>query len=139
MASPDISFLSIIIVTIISIILGALWYSPLLFGNIWVKLMGFSKKDIEKGKKKGMTMKYTIMSITSLIMIYVLAHFVDYTDSITFLKGMQTGFWIWLGFLATTMLGTVLWEGKSFKLYLINTSYYFVLLIFAGGILAVWV
>ncbi len=139
MANPDINLLSVIIVTIISIILGTLWYSPLLFGNVWIKLMGFSKKDIEKGKKKGMAKQYIIMSITSLIMIYVLAHFVDYTGSITFTQGMVTGLWIWLGFLATTMLGTVLWEGKSFNLYLINTIYYLVLLMLAGGILAVWI
>jgi hypothetical protein len=38
----------------------------------------------------------------------------------------------WLGFIATTSLGMVLWEGKSWKLYAINIGYYFVTFIIGG-------
>ncbi|MBI3026774.1 DUF1761 domain-containing protein, partial [Candidatus Woesearchaeota archaeon] len=49
------------------------------------------------------------------------------------------GFWVWIGFLATTQIGMVLWEGKPIKLYIINTLHYLVVLAVMSAILAVWV
>ncbi|NBC66602.1 MAG: DUF1761 family protein, partial [Bacteroidetes bacterium] len=34
----SLNWLSIIAATVVYFILGALWYSPVLFGNIWMKL-----------------------------------------------------------------------------------------------------
>ena len=48
------------------------------------------------------------------------------------------GFWNWLGFVAPVTLGSVLWEGKSPKLWVLNNGYYLVSLIVMGVILALW-
>jgi len=72
-------------------------------------------------------------------MSYVLAHFVDYAEAATAMDGIILGFWVWIGFLATTQIGSVLWEGKPVKLYLINTLHYLVALAVMATILAVWV
>ena len=69
-------------------------------------------------------------------MSYVLARFVGGSGS--FATGAITGFWIWLGFLATTMINVVLWENKPFTLYLLQAAHYLVGLALMGGILAVW-
>src|SRR3989344_2720713 len=133
----EVNYLVILVSAIISFIIGALWYS-LLFGKSWTKLMGFSAKDIEKTKKKSMAKTYFIGFIAQLIMAYVLANFVIYADAKTFLEGIQVGFFIWLGFVATISLGMILWENKPIKLYLINTGYWLVSLIIQGMILSVW-
>ena len=138
MAQPDINFLAVLIASIVSMIVGSLWYGPL-FGKAWMKLMNIDKKKVNEMKKTGMGKSYFVMFVGLLLSNYILAHFVDYTDSVTFGQGMLTGFWIWLGFLVTTMLGSILWDGKPFKLYLINVLHYFVTLTISGGILAVWV
>lgn len=52
---------------------------------------------------------------------------------------MQAGFWAWLGFVATIMLGMTLWEGKPFRLYLLNAGYQLLNLLVMGAILAAWV
>ena len=39
---------------------------------------------------------------------------------------IELGFWSWVGFVAPTMLGVVLWEQKPIKLYLINALYWLV-------------
>ena len=131
-------YLVILISAIISMVLGSLWYSPILFGKQWIKLMGISKKDMGKNKNKGMVKSYTVLFISSLVTIYVLSMFTSLLGASTFLQGMLIGFWIWLGFFATTMLGSVLWEKKPFSLYAINVSYHLVNLLIIGGILAVW-
>ncbi|MDA1197136.1 MAG: DUF1761 domain-containing protein [Nanoarchaeota archaeon] len=121
---------------VINMVLGGFWYSPLLFGKQWVKLMGFSKGDIAKMKKKPMGGTFAAGFIASLVMAYVLAHFVTYTQAVGPVMGAITGFWIWLGFIAPVIIGSVLWEGRSTRLYLLNVSYWLVLLLINGAILA---
>ena len=116
-----------------------LWYSPVLFGNIWIRLTGLNKKYLQKAKQKGMAKTLIVAFISVLISSYILSYFINISGATTLADGAQIGFWIWLGFIATVMLGSILWENKPFKLYLINTSRYLLALVVMGAILAVWV
>ena len=134
--SVDINYLAVLVAAIASMALGFLWYGPL-FGSQWKKLMNFTDKSMKAVKltpAQAMAGGFT----TTLIMSYILAHFVDYTQSATFVDGAIAGIWLWLGFIATVQLGSVLWEGKPVKLYVINTLHYLAALVVMGGILAVW-
>ena len=84
------------------------------------------------------TRELVIAFITSLVLVYILAHFVQYTKATNALGGLQTAFWLWLGFIATTNVGTVLFEQRPLGLYLINMGYQFVGCALAGVILAIW-
>ncbi len=115
-------------------VIGFLWYSKMLFGNTWMKLSGISEAQIKKANSN-MPMLYGTMFIASLVMAYVLAHFANYAGALTLMDGATAGFWAWLGFVATTMLTTVLYDGKPIKLYLINSGYQLVTLLVMGMIL----
>ena len=133
----DVNYLAVFVSAIVSMILGSLWYSPLLFGNAWMKLSG-AKKDMNKAKAKGMIGSYLAMFIGVLLTAFILAHFVQYVTASSFFEGMQAGVWLWLGFIAPVLLGSMLWEGKPFRYYLINVIYHLINLAVMGGILAVW-
>ena len=135
----EVNYVSVLAAAIASFVIGALWYSPMLFGKMWMKLSNVSDKEMKKAKQKGMTKNFAFQFLASLVMSYILAHFVYYTQASTVFEGMQTGFWIWLGFVATVMLGIVLWEGKPWKLYFIKAGHELVALAVMGAILAVWV
>ena len=133
-----VNYIAIVVASIVSFLIGMLWYSPLLFGNLMMKYAGFSKKDMESKKKKGMGKSMLITFITILVMAYVLDYLLDilkYNDAIS---GAIIGFLVWLGFLATTRLGTVLWEGKPFLFFLIHTLYELISLVVIGAILGAW-
>ncbi len=139
MAPPvDINYWAIIVSAVASFILGMLWYSPLLFGKPWMKMMGLTQQHAEAAKKKGMAKYYIGNFIATLIMVYILSHFVDYAQAKTISDGLQLGVWVWLGFIATLLFGSILWEGKPFKLYLINAGYRLVELLIVASILSVW-
>ena len=140
MAIPnvDVNYIAVLISGVISIILGSLWYSPVLFGNAWMKEMGISVKDIEKTKKKGMGKYYFAAFIGALVTAFILGIFIKWIGASSFFDGIQTGFWAWLGFIVPVSLGSVLWENKSIKYYLINVSYHLVNLALMGGILGMW-
>jgi hypothetical protein len=82
------------------------------------------------------------MALGALAMSFVLAHAVIYAESYLGTSGIwggvQAGFWNWLGFVAPVTLGTVLWEGKPWKLWFINVGYYFVGLPVIGVLLSIW-
>jgi len=134
-----INYLAILVASIVSFIIGMLWYSPLLFGKAWIKLMNFSKEDMNKAKKKGMGKTMLLGFIATLVTAYVLSYFINVLRYSSAGDGAVLGFMIWLGFLATTLLGSVLWEGKPYALYFLNITYHLVNLVILGAILGAWV
>lgn len=128
---------AIIVAALFHMVLGWAWYS-VLFKKAWMKLMKLDAKKIEEAKKKGMAKPFGIMIVAAILMSYILAHLVRYTSSVTALEGLQLGFWLWVGFIATVMINSVLWEEKPWKLYLLNVAYYLVSLLGMGVILASW-
>ena len=133
--------LAIVIAAIAAYVLGFLWYGPL-FGKQWMAMMKLNPKDKDKGKQKGMWKTYLMSFVASLVTAGVLSFFVGFLVDVTgatpvlwnALFGALVGTLLWLGFVATKSLGSVFWEGRSWKLYLFNTVYDLVSLVVMGAI-----
>jgi hypothetical protein len=110
--------------------IGFLWYSKMLFGNTWAKLVGVKMNK----KPEGMGKIFVFAFISTLVTAYVLGYFLE----ITSLTPTMLAFWLWLGFVATFTLGPVLWLKKSFKAYIIDNGHNVVALIVMALILAKW-
>lgn len=128
---------AVLVGAIINMIIGSLWYSPVLFGKAWMKLVGLTQKDIKKAQEKGMGKTYLIAFLNALIMAAVLSVIISYVGK-SALMGLKTGLLIWLGFVMTIGFNIVLWEQKPMKLFLIHTSYYLVTLPILGLVLGSW-
>lgn len=135
MPAVEINYLAVLVSGALFMIIGSVWYSPVLFAGPWQKITGINEQTAKKGAGKAMTMAI----VASLVAAFVLAHFVDYTEADTFAEGLQTGAWAWLGFSATTMAMNYAFQIKPFKLFLIDASYFLLGLALSGGILAIWV
>ena len=137
-----INYWAVLVAAASSIVLGFLWYGPF-FGKTWMREVGMTDEKMKSAKEKGMTSSYVLMTVGSLVMSYVLAHALAfasaYTLTIGVSAGLMAGFWNWLGFVAPVTMGSVLWEGRSWKLWLLNSGYYLVALLLMGVILAVWI
>ena len=133
-----IKYAAVIVATLVHFLLGGLWYSPLLFGNKFLQIVNWSPETIRQMENQSHTKELAGAFITSLVLVYILAHFVQYTKATNALGGLQTAFWLWLGFIATTNVATVLFEQRPLGLYLINMGYQFVACALAGVILAIW-
>lgn len=117
--------------------LGALWYSPLLFGKWWSASMGMDEAKMAEAKKSALR-GYILTAIGTLLMAFVTAHMVDLAHATTASAGAQTGFWLWLGYIVTFALAGVAFESKPWKLFGINIGYQFFGLTAMGAILAAW-
>ena len=132
----DVNLWAVLITAIVSMIVGALWYGPL-FGKAWMRFVGFNKDSVKKMKMTA-TKSMTLGFIGSLIMAYVLAVFVGLSGANTLVEGAMVGFWVWLGFAMPINASVFLWEGKSIKLFFLNTFQYLIKLKLMAAILAVW-
>jgi hypothetical protein len=137
MQQVTVNYLAVIAAAVVHMAIGFTWYGPL-YGKEWMRLVGMTPEKMEEAKKKGMGKTYALGFLTSLVMAYVMAHIVRYAEASTFQEGMQGGFWVWLGFVATVTMGPILWEGKPWKLWYLNAGYYLAALLVMGGILTVW-
>ena len=141
----EVNYLAIVVSAVAAFAIGFVWHGPL-FGKTWAKLCGvdMSPEAIAKWKAEGKSMmkSYVLTIVGSLIMAYVLSHFITmaaaYFENPGIGRGLSTAFWAWLAFIAPVTLGGVLWEGKSWKLWFINAGYYLVTLLAMGAILAGW-
>lgn len=115
MNQVSIDWLTVVIAAALNLIICGVWYSKWLFGPTWLKLKG-----IKSEKTNGVTMVYG--AIVSLVIAYFLAFFEGYLGVTTVSDGMFIGFCIWLGFVATTQIASVLWEKESFQLFLIHSG-----------------
>lgn len=118
-------------------VLGFLWYSPLMFGKPWMRLMGLTKNSTEKAKNK-MGKLYLLSFIATILTSYMLAILIKTIPALTLLEGVQLAAMIWLGFIAPIQFTEVVFGGKPFTLYLINTGYQLASMLVMGGILALW-
>ena len=130
-----INYLAVIVAALVHFIIGGLWYS-LIFANIFVDIVG--REQLEKMVADSHWSQYLIAFISSLVLVYVLAHFVQFTGSKSVGGGLQTAFWLWLGFVVTTQLSGVIFEQRKLGLYLLNIGYQLVACLICGAILAVW-
>lgn len=139
--SVDVNYLAVFVAAVASMVVGFLWYSPMLFAKPWMKLMGISAADMKK-KQKGMGGTYAMTFVGALVMAYVLSHVMTmgenffHYDRVT--GGLSSAFWMWLGFVAPVQMEMVLFGGKKWQLYAINTGHRLVSLLAMGLVLGMW-
>ncbi|MBI4167889.1 MAG: DUF1761 domain-containing protein [Candidatus Aenigmarchaeota archaeon] len=136
---PPINLIVILAAAVFSMIIGMIWYSPMLFGKYWMFYSGVSarKSKLEK-KRNSVNTVYAISFVGSLVTAYVLAYFLYYTGSTTAFEGAKKGAMMWAGFVLTAMAAGVLYENRPKELLVINSAYQLISLMVMGAILAVW-
>lgn len=132
----EVNLVAVLVATVAAFVVGALWYGPL-FGKKWKELMGLTDESVKSMK---MTMMQAMVGgfVTTLVLVYVLAHFLNLIPEGTVGAALTLAFWVWLGFVATIMMNSVWYENRPWKLYLINASHYLVAICVAALVLAWW-
>ena len=130
-----INYLAVIICTFFSLVLGFLWYTPILFGRSWMMLVGIKENEVDsKQAMKG----YLFSIVSSFLAVLLLAVFMNLISINGFLYGMYLGAAVGILFIATTVIGNDIFERRPFKLSLINAGYRVAYFTIVGAILGVW-
>lgn len=135
MTPAPVNVLAVVVAAVLNMVAGALWYSPLLFARQWVALSGVGE---DRMRQLSPIRAYVLLFAASLVMAFVLAQIVIATKATTVIEGLQAGFLVWLGFVATSSGANYMFEGRPRRLFAINTGYVLVALMLMGALLAVW-
>jgi hypothetical protein len=130
----EVSFLPILVAGIANIVLGMIWFHPKVFGSSWMGGANISAADMAAGKKKMMVSAF-IAFLGAMVVAYVMNHFGIAWGVFDWIGAVELGFWCWVGFVAPTMLGMVLWEQKPFKQYAIVAGQWLVSFVMMAVIL----
>lgn len=121
----EVNYLAVLLAAVSSMVVGAVWYLPAVFGATWSRLSGKKMVDKADGAKAGAA--YGITFVASLTTSYVLAHVVFLSNSFfkhSYLRdSLTTAFWLWLGFTAARLLVHDLFEDRPKKLFLLNAGH----------------
>lgn len=125
--------LAIVVCAILVWVIGAIWYS-LLFAKPWAAMVLVR----QEGKSQSMISGMVASFLGDLILVFVLAHLILWSNAETIHGGVFVAFITWLGFFIAPLLPQNIYESRPFKLFAINMGYWFVALLSTGAILAVW-
>jgi hypothetical protein len=134
------NWLAVIVAAISTMVVGFIWYSPILFAKPWMREMGYDPNDKARVQEmqKSAGPAYFGSFLASLVSAFVLALFFHWLEVQSLNTGLMVAFHVWLGFVATVQLTGVLFMKQSYKLFTINTGYQLVCYMVMGAILAVW-
>ena len=127
----EVNYLAIFVCGVAAMILGYLWYGPL-FGKRWMKEAKVTEGQAKKANMMGM---YVLMYVSAIVEAYVLSVIISTFGASDYMSAATGAFWVWLGFIATTMVGMVTAEGKSWTYYSIVAGYQLVVLVVMSAIL----
>lgn len=124
---------------IVYMLIGALWYSPFLFGTLWQKLSALHIDPTSEQFKKDMQRAMILSPLSALLIAAVMICFMVRMNIHTVISGGLFGFTVWAGFIVPFALQAVIYSKKPFKLYLINIGYDFCCLVVMGALLTFFI
>lgn len=101
----SINWLATFVASLVSMVVGSIWYSGPVFGKVWQKAIGLSDEQMKQGAGKAMATAYVFSAVTAVAM----AMMVDWVGASTWLEAIYVAIFVWLGFVVTA--------------YVINTSF----------------
>ena len=137
MPQIDVNWLAIIIAAIAAFAIGALWYSPMLFGRQWMAAHGHTPEKMA-AMQSSMGKTYAFSFITYVIMAMVIALLVALTGATSAAQGIVLAVLAWLGFGFTIGLNTNLYSDKPAAAFMIDAGYQFIHVVVMGAIIGGW-
>lgn len=125
-----VDFLTVLIAAVVYMIISIFWYSPYLFGNLWMKLKKLEKADIRK-KPIALALNF----VFALLLSYFLSLIEIFLGATSFWDGVIAGFLLYIGFVLPTQIIGVVWVKNTFKVFLIDNVCWMLSMMVMGGIL----
>ncbi|MDE1875050.1 MAG: DUF1761 domain-containing protein [Patescibacteria group bacterium] len=135
----NISYWTVIVATVVVMAIGYVWYSPILFGGLWMKSKGFTTESLkEKSKARSMAPVWGGMVLSTFIMAVVVAALFQ-SLIITSLGGMLLlAVCVWAAFSIHAAIGDYAFGGEPTAAFLIKIGHELVAIVALCLIIGIW-
>ena len=116
MEFTDLNYIGIVGAAVVSFVLGALWFSPLVFGKFWMRANGFPDDD-----PGAPPVAFVAAFLLMLIASYVLSEVIGANSDA--LEGLRAGLAIGAAFVAAAIGVLYLFERRPPSHFLVNAGY----------------
>ena len=134
MENFQINHLAVVLSAMMSLVIGALWYSPVLFERQWQNAAGISDEQLKMANPLKI---FGITFLLALLMSYNLAFFLG-SPGTTWRWGLAAGLLTGIGGVAAMFTVISLFEHRSIKYIAINSGYIIVYFAVIGIIIGAW-
>ena len=128
-----INWLAVIIATVASWALGALWYMVL--ANQWLASIGKTRDQINAKDFSPYIFSVVVQLIMAIVLAAVITPLFGATNVMT---GIQAGALMWLGFVITSMIQNHRYEGAPWSRTLIDGGYMLGVLLVQGIVIGLF-
>lgn len=139
MMIPEINYWAVLIVTLLSMGLGALWYSPVMFLNRWAKLA-----RIDLGAQQGapvavpMLVAFAVTFLTAWVLAGSVAIAWHFYEGDFFVAAIVTGVTLWAGFTASRFITHDVFEGRPSQLTVLNIGFELATVLIMTIVIGLW-
>jgi len=130
----EINWLAVVAAALSTFVIGGLWYSPILFGRVWLRANGFTDTQVKNFHK---ARAFGGAFFLALVMSANLAMFLADSKT-TFLWGSIAGALAGIGWVAAGFAVVALFENRSWPYILVNGGYQIMAFVSMGAILGAW-
>ena len=116
---PDVNWIAVLLCAVSSLVLGGIWYSPVLFAKPWQRAAGLSD---EAAKSGNMGLIFGLTFVLSLVAAYVFAMFLGRNFGLG--PAIGAGASAGLCWVAASLGISYLFERRPLNLWLINGGYH---------------
>lgn len=124
----EIDLLAVFVATIASIVIGTIYYNPMVVGKYWMDLVNIKSKDIPKGMITGMAISFVLSFATFMVVAFFWPTVEILAETGEYEAAALTGFMVWLPTFYTTAMHNSYAQRRKL-LTLIDTLYVLVSLI----------
>ena len=134
MEARRLNSLAIAAATVVVFVEGSLYYSPLMFGPLWLRLSGM---DPSAGPKVS---PWAVVAeiARGFVLTYVVAWLLARLSDANWKSAAGLGLWLWVGFPLMLLSGSVMWQGVSWKIAAIHAGDWLAKLLLITAIVGAW-
>ena len=134
----DVNWLAVLLAGLSNMVVGTIWYSKSVFGNMWMKWVGLDEKKMKQGSAKAIATAVVASLLTAFVLAHVSALSKAFFGVTPLEASLTTAFWLWIGISATTVVIHDAFEQRPMKLTLLTVSNQFVMLMVMGLIIGLF-
>lgn len=127
---PEVSLIAVLLCGVATLLIGGLWYSPLLFARVWQREAGLSDETVRSGN---LALRFGLTFVLGLVAGAVFALFIG--NAMTVAQATAAGAAAGVAWVAASFGINYLFEHRSFKLWLVNGGYHIVQFTAFGAII----
>ena len=131
MSFAGVNYLAVIIATLAGFGLGTVWYTVL--AKPWMRAVG--KTEADRPQRGAQILLFATAMVALFVMALMLAGLMAHIGDVTVRGGVISGFFVWLGFVITTMGVNHAFGGAKPMLTLIDGGYWLAVLLIQGAVI----